>query len=260
MGDFHYGSIGCTEHLADRVINRIARTPNAYWVGLGDYIEAIDYRHKYFDPTTVADWLPAKEWDAARFLQHQYAVKKLLPIQGTKCLGMVEGNHDSWFRGAGFPAAQQLAAELRAPYQQEFGYIPLNIEFKYKGKYQTLEANLAIWHGAGGGQTPGAKVMRLVRAMGGHSADVLFMGHTHNKAMWTLEELRLDTTRTLLGNFPKRGINSGAYLRGYVEHAIMYPAKSAMQPTTLGPVCVGIYVVVDPKPRLEFRTFEPRID
>ena len=98
LGDIHAGSIHCNEKMIKEEVSLIKRTPMSFWIGMGDYIDAINYTDPRFDPKTVAKkYLIEGDIDKMIQMQINDIVDLLHPIKH-KCIGLLRGNHEETIR------------------------------------------------------------------------------------------------------------------------------------------------------------------
>ena len=92
LTDVHCGARACDEKLFRQKIDEIAADPHAYWVGGGDYVDAICRAgDKRYHELTIAPWLYGKNDVMGR--QRDRFVEMVAPI-ANKCLAMASGNHE----------------------------------------------------------------------------------------------------------------------------------------------------------------------
>jgi hypothetical protein len=140
---------------------------NAYFVGMGDYID-------FLSPSNRQRLLTAGLYDTALDVITEKAAELnqavfdnfLKPTVG-RWLGMVEGHHFS--EGNGTTTDEQLAELLKTKFLGTSAYIKLN------------NANLTLYvhHGLGNGRLPGTTLNTLYHVAAGlPGADIYLMGHT----------------------------------------------------------------------------------
>lgn len=169
LGDTHVGSKQYNDAFFRQVIDEIARTENAWWVGMGDFMEnaLIGSKSDVYTQT-----MPPTE-------QADYIYELLLPIRH-KGLFLIAGNHEQrTMRTAGFIPEQFIANRLQLPYLgfSAFAYFIVTPSL-HGGTF-----NCYFHHNYGGGYTQGGKINRAdqLRKIA-PTADAIFSGHFHTTA------------------------------------------------------------------------------
>lgn len=63
LGDIHEGAANHQAKALKEAINIIATDSDAYWIGMGDYIDAINHRDPRFNPLEMAQKARAVIWN-----------------------------------------------------------------------------------------------------------------------------------------------------------------------------------------------------
>jgi predicted phosphodiesterase len=176
IGDIHYGAKACDEKKLQALINWIAPRKNVYVLGMGDYIEAINYSDKRFDPTGVAPWI---EGHLDRLVEYQIArlSKILTPIKG-RIIGLLDGNHEETIRQRyHFSPVDVLAHNL------ETTRLTYTAMIKWIFERSTSRSSISMYatHFWGSSREPGPKINALVRLTRDYEADIYLGGHVHEK-------------------------------------------------------------------------------
>ena len=96
LGDIHEGSGNFADKPFKRAINYIENTDNSYIIGMGDYIDAISYRDKRFNPSEIAPEYAIRDLKDLPVIQIERLCKKLLPVQ-ERFIAFLYGNHEEAF-------------------------------------------------------------------------------------------------------------------------------------------------------------------
>ena len=184
LGDLHIGYRSCCEKLLKKTVSSIESNPNAYWIGGGDYLDAIKPSDlKRFDMDTLPDWIFDGDVHTIRerlndVVQQQVerAADILNPIS-TKGIGLIEGNHEFSVRKySNHDVQKSLCDYLELENLTDEALIRL----KFKHNTLTRVVMLYICHGHGGGRTAGAEPNHLNRMLTEwETADICFRGHSH---------------------------------------------------------------------------------
>lgn len=184
IGDIHLGASDVDRALLESYITYVRDTPNAYWVGMGDYGDHIKEKDRR--------WSPAMLEPAYRERMHmpghidtlvvEEIIEYLTPIRD-KCLGFGQGNHEEtiWInqnrdlvgeiaRGLDFP-------ELLMGYT---AWIPLSFKRKSSKARTTFGFNIHFHHGwKGGRKVASALGAAEVEKASKPLADLFMRGHNH---------------------------------------------------------------------------------
>lgn len=220
IGDIHLGNVHCDEELLAALIKRIAREPRTYWIGMGDYLDAINRQDKRFDSREVADWavgagdLVGKQIE--RFMDY------FAPISN-KCLGLVSGNHEEAIL---LHNERDIMSDIGYRFKQEAGWdAEHKLRLDYYGWMRLVfyraedgdrtHATLFTFnlhHGHGGGKLAGGKALNIQRHVWTHDADVVVFGHSHNIEAQVEAVERLDANDNIITD-NRRGVYGGTFLR-----------------------------------------------
>lgn len=231
IGDTHLGTKHCTESDLIKKVQEIKDTPTALWIGMGDYGEFISPRDKRWDGKVVADWL-AEDRDNIAEGQTEY-IYKLFKGIASKCIGLIEGNHEDAMRKFGNVDVQKnLCKRLEVP---NLGYSAwVRLRFTRENSAERHVFPCVFTHGAGWAITPGAKMNRLQRLMSSFSARVYGIGHMHDVITSTIPYLEL-TDANLIKQKERVGAITGSWVRAYSQGiAASYAEIKGYPPTSLG--------------------------
>lgn len=205
---------------------------DAYFVGLGDYIDALSPSNRArLQSANLYDTAKQIIWDKALELTETVYEKFLKDTKG-RWLGKVEGHHFYEFDGE--HTDEILANKLKAPFLGTSAFI----------RIPSFDVTLWVHHGAGGGVLPGPGLNRLYHVAAGlQGADIYMMGHNTKIATTRLSrpypiwgkknsEHRLEHRDIWLvncGGFSKSNIVGHCLLCGrprgdYAEQGLMTPS------------------------------------
>ena len=188
IGDVHIGAATCDEKLLKNVVDRIAKDPDCYWIGLGDYAEFINRNDKRFDPETLAGWLEMSDLTDLSKAQQKRFLSYVKPI-AHKCLALCEGNHERTIKArferdifsnivmaikdeAGIDSNKRIGIGI-------YGWLLLRF-YRQKRREAGRTISINIHHGFVGGRLAGAKALNMQRWLWSHECDVALFGHSHN--------------------------------------------------------------------------------
>lgn len=253
LGDVHIGALNCAEKEFRRVVRIIEKDPNAFWIGGGDYCDAVILGDaKRFDVNTLPNWMLSggakkvrKNMGDILKAQQDRFLEFVDPIKD-KCLGLIEGNHEySIFKYHNRDHMRRLCESLETPNLTDCAFIrfmmkldQLSDETKRKRsnngkttpKLASQSATIFICHGHGGGRTSGSEPNRLYRLAADKDADIIFTGHSHSFHIHPpIPILGIPQTH-ILPTEPavreKHAVNWGAYTYTYANGPSTYASRA----------------------------------
>jgi len=231
LGDIHLGNVGCEIGKAKEMIEWIRTHKNTYWIGMGDYIDAINYMDKRFDQTTVAEPYRSNLSNAISN-QTRDVIKILMPIKD-KCLGLHRGNHEETIRlRTQYDVMYEMWKALDSKLLNDTAITRLSF-MDESGHGSAFE--IFSTHGSGGGKKGGGIINKLEDMITYVDADVYLQGHVHRKETETKSTLYLDTHGNLKVKKRVLGV-TGCFLHGYQEGVSSYVEKWGFPPTDTGAI------------------------
>lgn len=222
FADLHFGNRNCDKRMINNVIRFIAKH-KCYWLGGGDYADAIIPQDWRFDARTID-----KEFDTPR-AQYKEIERLFRPI-AYRCLGLLDGNHDimHWKKHS-HNYVEELCERLDVPY--------LTIDAYLRIYFKKFDANFNIYahHGWTGARTSGGRINRIYDLFNIYPMlDLYVMNHIH-----ALGQVEKKTSLFVDNNGNIRDkisyfLFGGSFLRGYVKNQISYVEEKTYIPTTLG--------------------------
>lgn len=230
LGDIHIGNIACDEEKLRKRIEHIRKTPNQYWIGMGDYIEAIyptsgGITDKRFSHRFIKrDIFTPEE-------QINYVASLFDPIKD-KCLGLLEGNHE-WKLGDkyGINLVEQLANRLGVKYLGPVGFIELKLR-------ESTPIVILACHGHYTGVKKGGAVNKIQDLAAFFDADIYLMGHVH-KRFFDKDEYISVRGGKIIHALRSFGL-TGHFLRTYVADIDTYGERRLIQPGRVGTITIKI--------------------
>ena len=243
IGDTHVGALNCAEDKLRGIVRTIASDKNAYWIGGGDYLDAVILNDtKRFDPNVVPDWMLAEGPDKSRVnltdmleAQRKRFFKIMAPIKD-KCLGLIEGNHEYTimkFHNRNlmrslceyFSLNGQPATDL-----SDCAFIRLKFRQKSKGGITSSTVRMFICHGNGGGRTSGAEPNSLYRLAADKECDIVLRGHSHSFCIHPPIPMLSIPSGGVMPSHPtvydKHAANWGAYVYTYATGPSTYASRA----------------------------------
>ena len=247
LADLHMMSKACAMKRLYADVRRIKNDPRSFFVGGGDYVEAIGFSDKRFRPDSVAEDVSVADLGNLGQAGMERTRDLLMPIKD-KCLGLLLGNHElrlqvknqqedlhAWLcTELGMPNLRYSAlfdvVFSRVPGTRTPRLVPDIPEHRNDSKQYRIFCH----HGAGYAQTPGGKLNRLVDFMNNFDADLFMVAHVHDKIARPIIQIGANRFCTELVERRKVGIITGSYLRTYAQGVTTYGEQHGYRPVPLG--------------------------
>ena len=174
--------------------------------------------------------------------QREWAVNLLQPL-GKKLLCLGTGNHEEEIHMRhDNDITRNICKDLKVPYA---GYVYfLVITFNRSGG-TSRQYVFHCWHGAGGSQTEGARVMRLMRLVNDIQAHIYLMAHLHAITVYAPDRLRYHRGRvkaeTLIAATTGSWLKTYPQPKGGQELNPTYGEKKGYKPSRIGAPIIHIH-------------------
>jgi len=183
IGDIHEGNINHAEKEFKKAVKIIKEDKDGYWIGMGDYIEAITLDDKKrFNPITIAKKYGIRDLKDLPYKQMEAVFDKISPIQN-KCLALLVGNHEESYIKYNHADIYSRFVELFDRPPPKLGYVGfLKLGFNYEKNRDRPNKNvlIALNHGnGGGGFREGYPTNKVHDTFRWTDADINVMGHIH---------------------------------------------------------------------------------
>lgn len=188
-------------------IDYIRDTPNALWIGGGDY-------HSLILPNDPRFQTGGESVHRLPDVYVENVTEWFLPIRD-KCIGFATGNHEAtigkfYHRGVG----PEVAAKLGVP-QLYLGYRGWII-LRFSLGARRVPLKIYQYHGWSSGRLKGRKALQAERDLGAWNADAFFLGHDHQpySDLWYTEDVRGNKGGWSVHQRPRAYINGGSWTYG----------------------------------------------
>lgn len=238
IGDVHLGNAGCAEDRFRERVEQIASDPCALWIGVGDYVDAVGFRDKRFDPEGISPDLTIADLADLGRVQFRKASDILKPI-ARKCIGVGYGNHEDALMHHENQRGLWLAFVASLGNPADLGYCAF-LDLVFRIGQRDHSYRIATHHGAGFAMTAGGKLNRLRSFLEAFAADLVLTGHTHERLDHQLVVLAADANCEHLAEVVRLGVVCGSWLRTYTEGACGYGERKGYRPGVLGNPAVTI--------------------
>lgn len=256
LADLHDGNAACALDTLKEDIEQIRADPHSFWFGGGDYAEYISATDKRFKANTIASWLTIEDLGRLGTALRKHVRALLQPIRH-KCLGLLLGNHEEVYQrikeqedlhawlctdlnvpNLGYSALCDVIF-VRRPQCKQPKLLPRDKPVPKNGTHTRFR--FYLHHGAGGAQTEGGKLNKLVQFMDRFDADIYMIGHVHDQIAKRLVQLGADEDCKRIVARQRLGIVTGSYLKTYASGVTGYGEKKGYKPVPLGARFVRIH-------------------
>lgn len=209
LGDIHEGAANMQESALLKAIKQI-QADNAYWIGMGDYVDAINHKDPRFNPAEISKKYNISDLDDLPNKQVFELFEKLKPI-ADKCLGLIAGNHeDAYKRYNGFDVNAMLCKLLNADNLKQKAFISLQ-HYRTSDKNKCVSHTICVCHGSGGGgMREGYPVNKTYDVFRYDIADVHVQGHMHK--MTTDRAVYTQCHQQIIRKMPSWYASNGCFL------------------------------------------------
>ena len=233
LGDIHLGNLGCDIEKYERRVKHIAKSPNTYTIGMGDYIDNISAYaggivDKRWNPETVDRKMLTTEEQTEKFLE------SWRPLVDKTIGGLLAGNHE-WKTINQKRFITDFCKPLGLPYLGRLAYVSLTFTHNKKEIRNYL---LLVMHGGYAGAMAGGAVNRMKQLCGDFDCDVALMGHNHDT--WVRPIVRMSYDRKTNLPVEKKVLlgNTGTFLRGYTKGVDSYVEINPREAKRVGNITV----------------------
>lgn len=227
LGDFHIGVKTFNEPLLRETV-RIIKDLNAYWVGMGDWLEAAQ-------KNSIGAGVYEQIMDLTE--QRKLATDLVAPISGT-CLGLIKGNHEErLMKNSGIDMMMIMAEQLEVPY---FGWEFYGAILRKPYPARSDAFRVYASHTRAGNKTTGLALNWMERDLKTWvDADIYLKAHDHSQGCIPVMDYSLVVNHGLhLVQRTKYLVTTGHFM----HRADTYVAASAMRPKVPGTLLLEMRV------------------
>jgi hypothetical protein len=230
IGDIHEGAANSREDLLRKAVDIVANTEDAYWIGLGDMVDCINYHDRRFNVREVDAKYNVRDLDDLPKVQADTLIEILTPIK-SKCLGMLTGNHEDTMRQYnGFDIMSYLCMSLGCSYLGKKAYVSIGavVSELRNRPYFMIDMCVAHGSGGGGGKTAGGAINKCFDIMAWETADINVIGHLHSMCVRSALRncLRGDT---LVKNKVYYGVNGSFLMKSTFDADSYFEDSTGME-------------------------------
>lgn len=246
LGDIHLGHRACSKEKFKELVGWIGKTSNVYVVGMGDYIDSVNYTDPRFNPRSLPDGVDIREYlnDMARHQSNEF-IDIMRPIKH-KIIGLGIGNHEMTIQKRYHQDVMiNMCGALQVKYLGWSSFTRLRIKAKGNRRWSRMLI-LFSEHSRAAGKKKGGKINALEDRSNDFEADIYLRGHSHDKLATTKVQLHMPKTGQLCLRVKKRVYAiCPSYFNSYREGMITYGEVSGYPPTTTGVVRIDIDITND---------------
>lgn len=244
-----FGSTGFAEELWEECAAKIQRDPFGLTIGMGDYSDWWRPTNQLkIDLATAGDGDFKASLDTLYRTHNQKVFEKLAPIiKKGRCLGLLSGHHEYTY-ASGITSTQELCEKLGVPYLHKTAYIRLvfgNAQKRLKDNHGSCRAWTMLihaQHGDGGASFVHSDMPNLASKTAPFwEADLFLRGHSTKKWHASYPVIKMtESNEPRLYETHKHMVNTGGFMRGYIQGEDTYVSKKNMPPAALGYVVVHL--------------------
>lgn len=219
LGDIHEGNCNHNKEALKKAVKIIQSDPDGYWIGMGDYIDAITHDDKKrFNPVTISDRYKLSDLKDLPFKQMEYVFEVINPIQ-SKCIALLIGNHEESYTKNNSNDVYKAFTNMFA--SSAWGAVP-PAKIGYVGfvVYLIEGCNSVVHglnHGTGvGGTTDGYAITKAWQMASPFDCDLFWTAHIH-KLVEDDKKIMSVSTRGKLQKNRKYVAVTGSFLDTYQE-------------------------------------------
>lgn len=239
LGDVHMGAVACDLNDFRRTVKVIAEEQDARWLGMGDMGDFIMPSDPRWDMSSH-DWkrlgYGQKPTSKNLATRHVDFIKRELEPIADKCLGVLDGNHETAFEKHYFSSPmEQVAEAFGVPHLGYTALIQLKIAQRRHPEF-TWVSPIFAEHGAAGGGTIGNATNSLQKRAAEWDADVYLKGHVHQYGVSQKVALSFGSADRIAKR-DRLFMLTGTYLRGYqigVNETTTYSERKGYPPSEIG--------------------------
>jgi predicted phosphodiesterase len=210
FGDIHYGHKSCDYNMLNVVLKWLYNTPNAYIIGMGDYLES-----SIIDSPGL--------FDQKMFLDDQLAdvIDLFRPLaEEGRIIGLLDGNHEHRVKKqTGLDITKLMCKMLKVQYL-EVGALHL-ISVRTNGTRDCQKYTMYTTHGASGAIQPQSKIIACMNLSRIADAEIFAMGHLHSLYHQKVERYTINEHSNSVIKRSIHYILTGSYLNYWSTYSHM---------------------------------------
>lgn len=245
LGDIHLGAGTTDLTYLRKTVKYIATHPNTYWLGMGDYIDAIMPNDKRFEARCIDKRYTIN--DISHFIETQ--TKDMIDIFSpisSKCLGLIEGGHEELIsKRYYYDPLREMCRALDTEYLGVSAFIRVYFTpYKHKkDEPRRKHHQIMIWahHGWFAGRKVGGKINNMVDNAANFRADIYLYGHSHTILTYFKPMMDPGTRGKTIYKKKQLFASTGSFLETYSKGAPNYAERRGFPPQKIGAINIKCY-------------------
>jgi hypothetical protein len=241
----HVGANGFAEDEVQETIEEIRTDPNAYYVGMGDWLDLVGPtdRKRWIAISNSAKYGPEEQLNLVGSSMRD--LKRILKpiLNKEKCVGMMVGNHEwQWVKRHHYNPIRDLAEEVDCLYMGISSHILFPLLDVKSRKYdpENDAEKFFFHHGKGSGVTVASAINNVLSFRTGHEATGYMTAHVHKASSYSYNMLGTIDPQTVkrqkvdFKEIPKVCCTTGGYLYSYPPGEGGYAEERGYEPVMVG--------------------------
>ena len=234
IGDIHLGNINCNIQKLKDTLDWIKNKPDTYIIGMGDYIEGINFTDPRFNPNSIPEEYLRRLADVVIF-EKEELVKLLYPVRD-RIICMIEGNHERKVRDKyHYDVQEEICKDLNAKNASPISYIRL----KFPREYHTRSLVIHAYHGTHAPSEGTTALRQLIQSSRNKEADIFLCAHSHH--LITTSEPYISYGRSNLMQRKRYYGVTGSFLESYTSKGENYVEMKGDNPRKTGVLRIDVY-------------------
>ena len=236
FGDLHRNAPLCDVEKWHEFLDWAKNKKNSYFLGMGDLSDFLSFSERKALMNACLHESSYQTIEDMMISQTRELTREIEFMKG-RIIGLIEGNHYGILQ-SGMTTTQMMCDKLKCKYLGVSSFIRLSFVYGKK----TASVDMWVHHGKGGARLLGSSLNTVEQMSAISNAQINLMAHDHKKSAalkvcFFLSEggggIKLNQRKILIGR-------TGSFLKGYVDGAPSYVAKSALTPTDLGVIKIEL--------------------
>lgn len=236
IGDIHYGTKNCDLNKLKDTVDWIRKSPNTYWLGMGDYCEFVNPSDPRIDFANIKTSL--LEHLSNLHNKEQKDIAEILKPIAPRCIGLLHGNHEETIRTKYHSNPTEFLATT-------LNTINLSYTAMIRIVFERLTSRKSVivfaCHGNGSSRSEAGSINTIVGKSKDFQADVYLMGHVHQKIVKDRDIMVMNNSGMPV-MFEKKQVFgiTGTFYKTYGDTTSSYAEKGGYSPTPTG--CIKILI------------------
>jgi predicted MPP superfamily phosphohydrolase len=233
IGDIHLGNINCNVEKLKNTLQWIRDKEDTYIIGMGDYIEAINFSDPRFNPLSISsEYL--KRLDDIVIKEKEELVELFEPVRD-RIICFLEGNHER-------KVHEKYHINIQKEICEELGVIDAStisyIRIKVRGSHKR-SVIVHAYHGSNAPSEGTTALSQLIKNSRGKDADIFLCAHSHH--LISTSELYISMGKNKIMKRKRYYGITGSFLETYVSGKENYIDIKGSNPRKTGVLRIDVY-------------------